>query len=197
MSPRFRRGDPEDAGPKSIIRQDRFDDLKALDLTAISRKGTATLVTVADDDGMHPWLKLGEVALTRYDGGSRRGSWRFTAYWNNGVTDQEHDSAYILQLDLGGVELDMVHYSRMSIVAWIAGGRDGFRVPPPDYAKMLKAHAETTTCKDCRKRDKTMPHHLVLPPGFYVPPEQSELYAQMVGRRIEITIDSTHDVGED
>jgi hypothetical protein len=82
-----------------------------------------------------------------------------------------------------------VHYGRVSILAWIAGEEDDFRVPPVGYGKLLKNHPETVICKECRKRDKDMPHHMLVPPGFYVPPKQPELYAQMVGRCVEITID--------
>lgn len=172
--------------PTPIIRQDRIE-LPLLDLTAISRPGLPT--TILLDDGnlnMAPWIKVRETSISQYTGGRREGAWRLSAYWNGGVTDGEHDLAYILCLDLAGVALDSVHYGTIRIDAWIAGGSDDFRVPPPDYEQLIRNHPETTLCKECRKRDKTEPHHLMVPQGFYMPPKQPELFAQLVGRRIEI-----------
>jgi hypothetical protein len=193
--PRFAAGSPEAPAPAPSSRLTVID-VPLLDLTSISRPGARTSIDVYGYE-RRPWIKLHDVSLVQHDNGSRRGTWTLDAYWGGRATDREHDSAHILRLALSGVTLDMVHYGRVSILAWIAGEEDDFHVPPQGYGELLKNHPDTEICKECRKRDNTAPLHMMVPPGFYVPPRQPELYAQMVGRRIEITIDHNNANGED
>lgn len=187
MNPR-RYVKPEE--PKAVVRAETLHEriMPVLDLTPIARPGAVTTIDVHDYSGRRSWIKLHDISLTQSDRGNRRGSWQLGAYWGDNVTDGEHDSAYILRLELSGVELDMVHYGITTITGVITGDVSDFHVPPPGYDALIDEHPETIICKECRKRDKTQLHHVMVPEGYYVPPEQPELYAQMVGRRVEITI---------
>lgn len=161
------------------------------DLRPICRESDRcnTVIEIFPDwDVRGVWLRLGQVNIVRA-GEHRPGEWRLEAYFRAGVTDVEHDSAKAIVLPLIGLQLDAlaVHYHQTNLVAWVnPNDEDGFRVPGSGYdpTKLKGAHR----CKDpdCLRDDPK--GHIIVPPGFYTPPENKELFEKVKGKRIEIRV---------
>ena len=150
------------------------------DLTDITRNSKIAKTTVYLQDrygNKVPWLILGEVEV-RNEG---KICW-LSAYLTEGVSDFEHDSAHAVRLPLIGLKLDHVWYHTTYITAWIdPNDSESFHVPKPGYNPMK--HPEACMCE----ADYCEPHMMV-PPGYYVPPHDAELYEAVKGKKIEISI---------
>jgi hypothetical protein len=145
-----------------------------------------TEIAIWNDYEKSKRLLLGEVMLMPRDGHHHKGIWSLGAYLLN-ATDFEHDAAWLLKMELVGVELDSMTYGQTCIQGWIrADHSEAFRVPSAGYNPVK--HKDATPCreKDCRRGEK----HIIVPEGFYVPPENPELFNIVRGRRIEITMTS-------
>jgi hypothetical protein len=157
-----------------------------IDLKNISRSidKIVTEITIGRDYDRQEQVKisLGEISLTEGDNRSR-GQWSLRAYWDGGMTDPEHDSAYILWLPLVGLQLDMIHYGQTILKGFVGGGDSSdFRVPGPDFK--IKRLEAAEKCTQCRGKDK----HLMLPEGLWLPEENPELLSKLAGRVVEIRI---------
>ena len=121
------------------------------------------------------WLKLGEVRLNQRESSHNRHLWRFDAYLEE-ATDFEHDSAYILRMELIGVTFESLYYGRTNITAFINPNLDlnenfdTFNVPSEGYDPYAEGK---------------QPHKVVVE-GNYLPPNNPDLYEKIKGKRIEI-----------
>jgi hypothetical protein len=133
------------------------------------------------------WLQFGEADLYREGDTLVRGRWRLEARLEH-VTDWEHSNAIALRLPLVGVELGPlpVRSGHVSLTGWVDPNLDtddehnGFHVPRPGYNPCL--HPEFSKCTSCKGNNA----HFMVPPGFYVPPFDRELYKAVRGKRLEI-----------
>jgi hypothetical protein len=131
------------------------------------------------------WIQLGEIMLRQRDS-HNRGVWKLGAYLQN-CTDFEHDAAWLLKIDLVGVEFTAVEYGLTHFQGYIkADDEDDFRVGNADYNPIIDP--KTKACKGtqkeyCRRGEP----HLIVPEGFYLPPENPDLFNIVRGRRVEVT----------
>jgi hypothetical protein len=141
------------------------------------------------------WLMLGEASL-RSARDTPDGRWFLEAFLPEGVTDFEHDGALALRLPLIGLMFKGVRRHTLRATAWIDPNEDlesngkwaEFHVPRPGYNPMK--HKEAFLCKTGRCAEKP---HTMVPPGFYVPPFDEELYLAVRGKKVEITLGLTHE----
>lgn len=156
----------------------------SVDLRSITRDVDRVITTVELTDLLElnrvPWLTLGSASLRRLD----RGGWQFQAHMRDGVTDIEHDSALAVRFPLVGVRLDSVYDGVLRATGYIPAGSNDFHVPRPGYNPIDNPPDGANWCK-CEPH---RPPHLMLPEGFYVPPEDQETYRLVCGMRVQITM---------
>lgn len=162
--------------------------VQLMDLRAVTRPGCVTHVQLDSGDytngPLKEWIVCGRVSLQSPD---RSGISRFSARALEGVTDFEHDSAYIFQLPLVGARLEMVESGWTYIVAHIAGDPDDLRIPSDgtyDPEKLDGAEICESEHYGCKGKP-----HIVVPQDYYAgPPTKPTVWANLVGRRVEIRI---------
>jgi len=163
-----------------------MSDLEHLDFRKISRdpgRCKTTIMTEDEEGSLTPWITLGAVDIMPVNSSRSPREWILKAHLPYGVTDNEHDSAYVLYLPLVGFETNFIRSNRVVFAAFIAGDveriRD-FRVPPQDYAPM--SDPDTYMCEQC----KDGPHPII---SSFLPentPKNVRLFKRMRGKRIEI-----------
>lgn len=156
-----------------------------LDLSKLCRDADQISTTIAiwTDFTRSEWLRLGQIRLRQRDSYHYRGIWELAAYLSN-ATDFEHDSAFVMKMELTGVNFQSIEYGQTVFEAWIkSDDPEHFRVPVVDYNPLK--HKDTKECKDkhCRRDEP----HVIVPEGFYLPPPNAELFEMVRGRRIEVT----------
>ena len=161
--------------------------VEELDLRALSRDPYKILTTIEvfHESTRIPWLKLGDVQLRERPKYHFPGIWALSAYLSN-ATDFEHDPAYLLRMELVGLQLESVEYGNVQLTGFVhADDPDAFRVPGPDYAPLRSA----TKCTDkyCRRQEP----HLIVGEGNYVPKANIQLYETVRGKRISIRMGAT------
>jgi hypothetical protein len=171
--------EPEEALPK----------IEENDLRSITRESERCLTVVTlhlNWEKRVTWLKLGQVQL-RHQRDSHDGRWRLEAYLPAGVTDFEHDSAYLIKLPLIGVVFEGIDYHQTKLIAWVDSSepRD-FHVPLPGYNPMEHPKAFVCDEKDGGYRCKTP--HKIIPEDLYVPPFNRELFDAVKGKKVEILV---------
>lgn len=130
---------------------------------------------------MKDWILCGRIKL---QGPDRRGGrpWTLAARALEGVTDFEHDSAYIFQIPVIGVELEFVENGWTYLTGWIGGEPEDLRVPTSsgyDPTKLKGAHE----CDGEHCGEK----HAIVPEGHWAgPPPSRKVWANLVGRKVEI-----------
>ena len=125
-------------------------------------------------DGWKDWILAGPIKLWR---SNNREHWDLCCYLLE-HTDAEHDSAYILSMDLVGLEMDHMEYGATQFTAYIsANDPQDLRVPTVDYNPLKGA----VKCKECKGKNA----HLLV--ERFTPPENEDLFFKMAGRRVEIT----------
>lgn len=154
--------------------------IEETDLTGITRdpQEAITEVYIHEDRYARPqlWLKFGQAQLRNEESFC----W-LSAYMMSGVTDWEHDSAYALRLPLIGVQFESVYYHKTKITAWVdPSNPDEFHVPTPGYDPTMLD--EASLCSECDEP------HMMVPPGYYVPPFDKKLYEKVKGKRLTIYI---------
>lgn len=132
-----------------------------------------------DSEHEFPWIHLGQIRLLKRgnDHNYYRGVWTLDSFVQ-GHTDEEHDSAHILSMQLIGVDFGMILYGQTEIHAYVDPNLSPycqFSVPEPDYDPLKDA----TPCDHCRGEEA----HLFV---NYLPPDNRELYQQVRGKRIII-----------
>jgi len=154
------------------------------DLLAISRHPNHCLTVVKlfpswDQREAFDWLIGGQAELRHHE---KVGTWDLTMRLTAGVTDFEHDSAYVFQLPLIGLTFESLYYHQTTFIAWVnPNASEAFRVPRPGYNPMTMKGA--TTCKECK------PRHLIVPEDHFAgPPTDLELFKLVRGKRVEIQI---------
>ena len=162
------------------------------DLRGISRAADCCLTTVilrVDWDIKLKWLVFGLAELCRQSDSKNDGRWRLEGRMTSGVTDVEHDSPYVVRLPLIGLQLDglAVCYHTTHFVAWVdPNDPTGFHVPGPGYDPTKHKNAVLCKVKSCR--EESPKGHILVPPGFYVPPFDPELFRLVRGKQVEIQI---------
>ena len=156
-----------------------------LDLSDISCGPAKNIIKIGKDWDLddHFEISLGEISLLELTG-SQQGQWTLSAYWRDGWTDFEHDSAKILSLPLVGVKLTMVYYSTVLQGFVGGGGASDCRIPPEGYLKTIMDNPYTHECERCKGEES----HMILPEGFYCPPANPNLFKKIVGRPVEIRL---------
>lgn len=134
------------------------------------------------------WLILGSASIVKR---SERNEGQWTLQARMDATDFEHDSAYVLQLPLIGLQLDglAVYNHHVHFVAWVDPNcPENFHVPSPGYDPTKEDGATVCKRKECVKTEKgvTSHGHVIVPEGFYVPPFNLELFKMVRGKKVEI-----------
>lgn len=151
-----------------------------VDLTGITDAARQlTVVSVQyGGEGWHDWLRFGECRLAYHEG---LDEWTLGAYLAGETTDVEHDAAYAVRLPLIGLLFKFAIGGQMTFSARIGGDSDDFCIPKPGYNPLAKA----APCRSCKGANK----HLIVPEGCYVPKPDPELYARLLGKRVNITLE--------
>jgi len=162
------------------MRLDSDEKLPLMDLTGVTRPGVVTSITL-DGYPRSEWIRCGVVVLQQQS----RGPWRLGARAKEGVTDFEHDSAWIFQLPLVGVSLDMIDMGTVFVTGYIAGDMGDFRVPAAgDYNPAQ--HPEASLC---RGEHCGMGAHPIVPEDLWAgPPADEKFWRKLVGRKLDIRI---------
>src|SRR5512135_114933 len=132
------------------------------------------------------WIRLGEASL-RPSRDNADGRWTLDARMAGGVTDFEHDTAYVIKLPLIGVGFDglAIHYTRIHLIGWVDPNElEDFRVPPPGYDPVKDPG--TYSCKDKRCLEEHPKGHPIIPEGMWLPKPNEELFRRVAGKRVEI-----------
>lgn len=162
-----------------------------LDLRSVTREGAEALVSLdtgdySDGGPMREWIRCGRVNL---QGPDRRGfrPWILSARAREGVTDMEHDSAFIFQIPVVGLELEFVSNGWTYLTGWIAGEPDDLRIPTkPDYDPAKLPGAETCEDESCEEE------HTIVPEGYWAgPPANRKYWEHLIGRKLEIRLGPT------
>lgn len=158
-----------------------------LDLRKYCRDQNKVETTVAMHWGFEnqfTWLKLAQCRLTNRSNPNFPGIWVFDAYYE-GHTDFEHDSAYIINFEVIGVEFQYIRYGQTRVTCFINPNLDGaydtFSVPNEGYGQH-----DAEDCKECKNGEK---HQIV----EFLPPDNKELYALVKGKRLTITTGSIYE----
>lgn len=148
------------------------------DLREFSRDSDRICTQIlVEDAGLNlvPWLTLGEINLQSIRGGSHM----LRAPLAGGATDEEHDTAQLISMELLGLRWDSVYGGVSTFEAYIrpphAYNPDNFRVPSEDYKMSV------VFCKWCPTNGRKP--HLI---SDYLPPHNKKLHDLLSGRRIEI-----------
>jgi hypothetical protein len=163
--------------------------LKTVDLRGLSRDSDRIRTEVKFDSYSHsrqfedrqPWLVLGSTNLDRTGP-----TWTLKSYLAEGITDQEHDSAFCLHLGLVGVEFKHTWYGTSFWTAWISSDINNFKVAPANYQEILDKYGEP--CDHCTGEDA----HPMVPGDLWTPPENKKFFEWARGAQVEITIGPTH-----
>ena len=159
-----------------------------MDFRPLSRRPDICLTTVTlypdwDPGNRIYWIKAGQVSLRQQKESSPDGSYMLTCYVKEGATDGEHDSAYLFQLPLIGLNFSYMRYQQTTFTAWIdptlVACGDDFRMPNPNYDP-FKAE-DACKCTSCKGTEK----HWIVP---YLPPPNPKLYEKVKGMKVEIFI---------
>lgn len=155
--------------------------VKPADFRKLSRHSDRILSTIDIQDHdyrMFTWLTFGEAHLNQH---STLKTWTLKAYLLD-ATDVEHDSAYLFQMDLIGVEFSSIGYGQTQLGGYIHP-RDvhTFRVPPADYDPFKDATVCSGSKRHC-KWGEGKKH----PITKYIPDANSELFDILRGARVEI-----------
>lgn len=138
-----------------------------------------TTVSISTGYKQTLWLRLGQIRVTERSK-PVAGVWELAAYLNN-ATDPEHDSAFVLKMNLIGVSLSMICYGVAHLTGWVSSDLNDFRVPDVGYDP--RKHPKAVKCRDKHCENKG---HIIVPEGFYVPPPNETLFSLVRGARVEI-----------
>ncbi len=130
-----------------------------------------------------PWIKLGQTRLRLSRKDHDHGGWLLAAYLGH-HSDDEHDSAFVLQLPIIGVNFIGIEYGQTILTGYIDPNLrpdQDFRVPPADYDPLAGA-PECEYCAEHREEDGVQ-QHLIVP---YLPPANPDLYRLVRGLPVYI-----------
>ena len=161
---------------EQTVRPDMKWQPDIVDLVSVSRGKESTLTTVSVnlDYQEFPWIRTGAAQLTR----NRDKSWLLSCYAEKNLADPEHDSIWIVRLELIGLEFDSAYYGVTEFNAWISPDPENFHVPDPGY-NPKEAAKECTCCAT---------PSLIVPEGMYVPKFNQELFEKLRGVRVTVRI---------
>ena len=160
--------------------------LDPIDLSAISRYPNLvfTQVTFDGDSRLNdmcqdangkpaPWLEFGECDIRNESSTSC-----ISGRMRSGITDFEHDSCYVVRIDLVGLKYSFTDGQISWFEAVITPEIEDIRIHDPSFVPEKVKGAYECDVESCEK-------HLILPEGYYTPPIYK--YAKAVaGKRIRI-----------
>ena len=151
----------------------RTPKLEPIDLRSVSRDSDRALLEIFIGTGRDPWIKAGRATLQKIGRG-----WLVKVRAHEGITDCEHDSAYVLYFSILGLEMEYCesHFFRYKAVMGV--DPDNFNVPSPGYNP--EEVQGTEMCARCPE-----PHPIV-PSGHWMPPFERDLFRKVAGQPIEI-----------
>lgn len=167
-----------------------YDDrpvwLPDLDLRNATRDSAyvSTVIDVVVRHHQFRWLTLG--GLSRAEVASERVQW-IGAYFSEGITDHDEQSAYAVCFDVVGLALDDLHQGVTTLRAWIAGTAEAaerFHVPSTPYDLSTFAW-----CPSCKGDDR----HRVT---SYTPRPNLELWRKLRGSKVLIHLSPVIPRGE-
>jgi len=173
-----------------VSRAERRAPLKIehIDLTGVTRDADDFYCQIMIDTGNYsgggsrkPWITCGRIKLQFPDSRGARPA-ILSARAGYGITDFEHDSAYIFQIPVVGFEVSFVENGMVYAECVIGGEPDDLRVPTKaGYDPTKLEGADVCTSESCKK-----PHGIV-PEGYYAgPPTSEEIWRSLVSRKLEI-----------
>lgn len=184
---------PERPEPRPGVR------IEHLDLRAVTRDSDRFVCEIRLDTGdysnggsLKTWITCGRIGVQFPD---RRGARPATlsARAKEGVTDFEHDSAYIFQIPIAGWDVSFVENGMVYAECVIVGNAEDIRVPrTADYDPTKLPGAYVCEEKHCNKP------HGVVPEGYFAgPPGSDAMWKNLVGRRLEIVFGPTRTKADD
>ena len=158
-----------------------YTDIPTLDYRYLTRHSDRCLTKIIlghSRVGQYCWLKAGASRLRLTDRDSM--VWTLDAYYDDGVTDQEEDSAFVYTLPLIGVTFDCAWGTLTTFKAFLHSLDFGqFRLTEANYSPATDP--EAFTCERCEEK------HLIIP--HYVPPQTQDtfnLFKRIRGAPVEI-----------
>lgn len=162
--------------------------IEPLDLRTVTRDSDRFVCEIRLDTGdysnggsLKTWITCGRISVQFPD---RRGGRPATlsARAAYGVTDFEHDSAYIFKIPIAGWEVSFIDNGMVYAECIIVGEAEDLRVPTkPGYDPTKLDGAYVCKDKHCDK-----PHDIV-PEGYWAgAPGSDTVWKNLVGRRLEI-----------
>lgn len=152
--------------------------LPLVDLCAVTRDSETvrTCIEVRIRHEYFQWLRFGSLSQVG-DQLTRVG-----AYLKEGMTDEEHDSAYALSFDVSPIVLTSIRSGVVTLKAWVAGAaEDSESLHVPFESVLSVDEIEGVTCDaDCGEQ------HIIV--SRYSPSADVELWKKLRGRELRITI---------
>lgn len=155
--------------------------IEEIDLTKVTRPGMVTSIIVGPRWERKKWITCGLVNISKSGE-----SVELAARAGYGITDFEHDSAYIFRIPLLYVNFEFIDSGRMYFNGMI-GGDDpkDLRVPDSGAYDPYKLEG-ATRCTHCKGEEKG---HLIVPEGYWSgPPANPAAWKALFGQRIEISM---------
>lgn len=164
------------------------------DFTKVTRDSKKALTTIrVSSYGIKPFILLaGRTNLDRL--GERSLYWRLTARAKEGVTDFEHDSAYIFQIPITAPIFESMDSSVVYLSALLLGRE------PNDLRLKLDSKYDPTKLKGASRCDGKKyckygaPHPLVPEVSWAGPKADPELYRLLIGAKIDIKMIAGPDI---
>lgn len=150
-----------------------------MDLRPFTRPGMVTAVMFEEPGERREWFTAGRADLRQ----EAMGGTELLIRYAGGVTDFEHDLAFALRLPLIGLKFETCYNGAVEFSAWVDPRNErGFRVPavPVDPAAL----PGTVMCDN----EQCGNPHPIVPEGWYAPPHDPALFAQVAGRRVKIVM---------
>ena len=162
------------------------DDLIQLDLRKVTRDADEFAARIYIRPTGHPEIVIdcGRIGISLRDGRSPHGEANARAAY--GVTDVEHDSAYVFRIPVVSVQLSYVENGH-AVYTGILLGRDpgDLRLSlDPTYDPATLVGAEVCDGKECGLGKP----HAIVPSGWWSGPKKDpKLYSRLVGATVEIS----------
>lgn len=159
------------------------------DFTKVTRdpKKVLTIIRIKPYGIKEFRIHAGRTSLHASDERSKQ-YWRLTARAKEGVTDFEHDSAYIFQIPITAPNFEFMDNSVVYLSALLLGRE------PDDLRLKLDSNYDPTKLAgasrcDGKKYCKRGAPHPVVPEGHWAGPTTVPgLYQQLIGAKVEVTM---------
>lgn len=148
-----------------VYPEEILTDLVPLDFTSKARDSDKVQSHIVIGKSFR-WITSGGLH-TQFNSGLNL--WTIGCRWTAGVTDREHDSAWVFKFDAVGLTFDQLINGWTFLKGFIGGDSEDFRVPN----SVDEVRLRDQTCTRCDK-----PHQFA---AQYLPPENFVLWNKMRG----------------